>query len=171
MKTIRTTVVVIFMVCLFFLPTLLSTSPSPPPGTKVNRIVVQKSKRRLLLMRGQMVVKSYPVALGKRAGPKIKQGDQKTPEGKYQDCTIKRGTRYYKAIHITYPNPVERRKGYTGGSLEIHGLPALPFHLEKYLGTWIILLGWTDGCVMLTNEDMDEILRVAKFPITVEILP
>lgn len=167
----RLTAIVLGVVFLFLLPALLYTSPPPSPGTTADKIVVKKSRRRLLLMDGQTVVKSYLVALGKNSGPKTSQGDKKTPEGIYHHCFVKHPTRYHKAIYITYPNSTERRRGYTGGAVEIHGLPALPFHLEKYLGTWIILLGWTDGCVMLTNPDMDEILQVAKFPITVEILP
>lgn len=168
---IRLTVVVLLAIFLFFLPTLLYTNSAPPPGAKADRIVVKKSKRRLLLMDGRTVITSYRVALGKNSGPKTRQGDKKTPEGTYHNCFVKHQSTFHKAVYITYPNPAEHRKGYTGGAVEIHGLPALPYHLEKYLGAWIILLGWTDGCVMLTNEDMDEILQVARFPITVEILP
>jgi hypothetical protein len=55
--------------------------------------------------------------------------------------------------------------------VEIHGLPRLVYGLERYFGTWIILLGWTDGCVMLSNQDMDEIAGTLQFPVTVKILP
>jgi murein L,D-transpeptidase YafK len=168
---IRLTLAVLGAICLFFLPPLLYTNSPTPPGVKADRIVITKSKHRLLVMDGQTVMASYRVALGKNSGPKTRQGDKKTPEGTYHNCFVKHQSTFYKAIYITYPNPAERRQGYTGGAVEIHGLPALPYHLEKYLGPWIILLGWTDGCVMLTNEDMDEILKVARFPLTVEILP
>jgi murein L,D-transpeptidase YafK len=138
---------------------------------KADRIVVSKARKRLFLFQGQKAVGSYPVALGKQAGPKTAQGDLKTPEGRYENCRLMRTSTFYKAILITYPNPQERQKGYTGGAIEIHGLPRLPYGLENFAGSWIIWLGYTEGCIMVTNRHMDEIIAAVKFPVTVEIQP
>jgi murein L,D-transpeptidase YafK len=163
--------VIISCLFIYLLPDLIFGGSPLILEDKINNIVVIKSQRRLMLMDGQKVIKSYPVALGENRGAKTKQGDKKTPEGTYKNCYLKEASTFYKAIHITYPNPEERQQGYTGGNIEIHGLPRLRYGLERYFGTWIILFGWTDGCVMLTNQEMDEIVGALQSPVTVKISP
>lgn len=164
-------IVVLSCVIIYLLPYLIFRGKTLVYENKIRNIVVNKSGKRLLLMDGQKIIKSYLVALGKNKGPKTKQGDKKTPEGTYKNCFLKRPTTFHKAIYITYPNPEDRKKGYSGGDVEIHGLPHLDYGMERYFGYWIILFGWSEGCVMLTNQDMDEIVGALQFPVTVKISP
>src|SRR4030042_197839 len=113
-------IVILSCVIIYLLPDLIFRGVRVVSETHIKNIVVNKSEKRLLLMDGQKIIKSYLVALGKNKGPKTKQGDKKTPEGTYKNCFLKKETTYYKAICITYPNPEERKKGYSGGDIEIH---------------------------------------------------
>jgi murein L,D-transpeptidase YafK len=163
----------LFLAVVLFYPLaeiLLRNSPLPD-GVRVSRIIVVKSEKRLYLATGAKLLKSYPVALGKEPGPKQRQGDRRTPEGIYENCRLKHQSKYYKAIYVTYPNAPDRASGRSGGDIEIHGLPRLAGGWENFLGPWIVHWGWTEGCIMLRNQDMDEIVRVAGTPLTVEIRP
>src|SRR5258705_13976244 len=99
-------------------------------ATKVDRIVVEKSKRTLTLMDGRKAVKTYKVALGGQpVGAKDRQGDHKTPEGIYAVDAKKANSQFYKALHISYPNQTDREHARKlgvspGGDVEIHGLGA-----------------------------------------------
>lgn len=114
----------------------------------------------------------YKVALGRNpVGPKLRKGDHKTPEGEYAIDGRKEHSRFYRALHISYPNAEDRERaqagGYDpGGDVEIHGI-------ENGLG-WIGSLhrrvDWTDGCVAVTDSEMDEIWNVVKVGTKVEVL-
>ncbi len=172
MRKLRITLVVIASgLLIYLLPSLFYWSPPLPSGISCRDILVEKAKRMLSLRDGDRVVKSYLVALGKNPGPKTREGDGWTPEGVYHNCSYQPQSTFYKAIRITYPNLPQRRQGFTGGAVEIHGLPPLPYSRDRHFGAWMILLGWTDGCVMLSNGDVDEIIRAVRFPVTVEIRP
>ena len=142
---------------------------------RADRIVVLKGERRLVLMNGDSVLKIYRVALGRYPqGRKVKQGDAKTPEGTYTiDYRLDTGrSNFYRALHISYPNAHDvaqaRSMGVDpGGQIMIHGLPnewsaRQVGHPE---------LDWTQGCIALTNREMDEIWRMVNDGTTVEIHP
>ena len=77
--------------------------------TTADEVVVDKSDRRLKLMKGGQVMKEYRVALGKDpVGPKFREGDQRTPEGEYVLDWRNHRSNYYKALHVSYPNPDDR---------------------------------------------------------------
>jgi murein L,D-transpeptidase YafK len=157
-------------VVLFYpLVEILLRNPPLPGGTRVSRIIVVKSEKRLYRAAGAKLWKSYPVALVKEPGPKQRQGERRTPEGVYESCRVRQQSKYNQAIYVTYPNAPDRARGRTGGDIEIHGLPPLAGGLENFLGPWIVGWRWTEGCIMLRNQDMDEIVRVAATPLTVEI--
>ncbi len=143
------------------------------PATSVDRIVVEKSKRTLTLMDGRKAVKTYKVALGGQpVGAKDRQGDHKTPEGIYSVDAKNPNSQFYKALHLSYPNPADRANARKlgvspGGDVEIHGLGAK----WGWLGAKHRLTDWTDGCVALTNEEIDEIYPLIRVGTTVEIRP
>lgn len=138
-----------------------------------DKILVLKSARTLTLMSGDRVLRTYKVALGRSpVGPKMRQGDHKTPEGSYIIDSKKEHSRFYKALHISYPDAADRerskKEGYDpGGDVEIHGI-------ENGLG-WIGSLhrsaDWTDGCIAVTNAEMDQIWDAVAVGTTVEIKP
>ncbi len=127
--------------------------------TKVDRIVVEKSKRTMVLMDGKKTVKSYKVALGTNPiGAKERLGDHKTPEGIYLVDAKKPNSAFHKALHLSYPNAEDRKRAkqrgwQPGGDVEIHGLGAK----WGWVGAGHRATDWTDGCVAVTNEEIDEI--------------
>jgi murein L,D-transpeptidase YafK len=142
-------------------------------ATKVDRIVIEKSKRTLTLMAGPKILMTYKVALGGQpVGAKDRQGDHKTPEGIYSVDSKNPNSQFYKALHISYPNPADRANARKlglspGGDVEIHGLGSK----WGWIGAKHRLTDWTDGCVAVTNEEIEEIYPLIKVGTTVEIRP
>jgi murein L,D-transpeptidase YafK len=133
-------------------------------ASKIDRIVIEKSKRTLSLMDGTKTLKTYKVALGGQpVGPKDRQGDHKTPEGIYSVDAKNPNSQFYKALHISYANQADRANARKlgvspGGDVEIHGLGSK----WEWLGAKHRLTDWTDGCIALTNEEIDEIYPLIK---------
>ncbi|MDE1263520.1 L,D-transpeptidase family protein [Vibrio aestuarianus] len=138
----------------------------------VDLVKVDKSKRRMYLLDGQTVVQEYRIALGKNPqGHKFKEGDQRTPEGRYYLDYISNNSSYYRSVHITYPNHQDTvlamQSGVDpGGDIKIHGLKngfqAKPEFIQSF--------DWTDGCIAITNDQMDDFLSRVKLgtPIVIE---
>lgn len=149
------------------LPALASNSRG------VDRVIVSKSDRQLYLMHGRKVIRAYPVSLGRNPiGHKRSAGDQRTPEGHYTVDWRNPQSRYHMALHISYPSPRDRRqaasKGVTpGGNIMIHGLP------KKYAdGKNVLLdLDWTDGCIAVSNEAIEEIWQLVADNTAIDIFP
>ncbi len=140
---------------------------------KADRVVVFKGERKLVLMRGDSVVKIYRVALGRNAtGHKIKEGDDRTPEGDYVLDSRLRESDFYRAIHISYPNWYDRARAEflgvdPGGAIMIHGMPNdVP---QDYVGHPAI--DWTNGCIAVTNHEMDEIWAMVEDGTEINIYP
>lgn len=150
------------LLCIVTLPVLAA----------VDWVKVDKSKRRMYLYEQDRVVREYRIALGKEPrGHKHQEGDQKTPEGLYYLDSISAQTQFYKAFHISYPN--EQDIAYAklhdldpGGDVKIHGLKngttARPQFVQSF--------DWTNGCIALTNEEMDEFIALVPVgtPISIE---
>lgn len=142
-------------------------------AAKVDRIVIEKKKRTLELMAGAKILKTYKVALGGQpVGAKDRQGDHKTPEGIYSVDAKNPNSQFYKALHISYPNQVDRANARKlgvrpGGDVEIHGLGAK----WGWIGAKHLLTDWTDGCIAVTNEEIDEIYLQIQVGTPVDIRP
>ena len=151
----------------------------PPPKKalasleKADKVIVIKSKRILMLMKDGEILKAYMVALGKRPqGRKIKAGDKRTPEGTYVLDSRNPDSRFHRAIHISYPNDsdvqVAQKLGVPpGGDNMIHGL-ADNF---KKIGKQHRFSDWTDGCIAVTNQEIEEIWRLVPDGVPIEIKP
>jgi murein L,D-transpeptidase YafK len=139
----------------------------------VDRLVVYKRERRLVLLSRGKEMRSYRVALGgEPVGPKSRQGDHRTPEGVYVLDSRNPNSHFYKAFHISYPNAKDaaaaKKLGVSpGGDIMLHGLPKE----YAWLGKAHTLHDWTDGCVAVTDEEMDEIWKVVRVGIPIEIKP
>ena len=139
----------------------------------VDRIVVHKGKRILELISGQNVVKSFRVALGREPrGHKAYEGDGRTPEGLYWLEAWKSDSRFHKSIRISYPNRADLANAHSigkpvGGSIMLHGLPN---ELEKW-GPDHYLFNWTEGCIAVTNDEMDVIWNSVRPGTPIEIRP
>ena len=141
--------------------------------SKADRVIVLKSDRRLILMRDDNVLKIYKIALGRYPkGHKQYQGDARTPEGQYVlDLKIK-NSHFHRAIRISYPNAndIESAKlngKDPGGKIMIHGLPNTMSAERVGHPT----LDWTQGCIAVTNRQMDEIWRMVDIGTPIKIHP
>ena len=119
------------------------------------------------------MIKTYNVALGgDPVGPKRRQGDHKTPEGNYVLDSRNPRSQFYKSIHISYPNADDRAaarlKGVSpGGDVFVQGLPKG----YGWVGASHRLKDWTDGCVAVTNQEIDEIWQAVPDGTPIEIRP
>lgn len=136
----------------------------PTCWAEVDLVKVDKSEARMYLYAGAMLVKEYPIALGANPkGHKQQEGDQKTPEGTYTLDYKKEDSSFYRAMHISYPNNQDIAHADTlgvspGGLIMVHGQ-------RNYLG-WLSAIvqrfNWTNGCIALTNAEMDEFMSLVK---------
>jgi len=152
---------------------MLEAVPNLIKGLEVSQVLVRKGERRLYLMSGNEVVRSYRIGLGDNpVGHKLYEGDERTPEGEYILDWRNPHSDFYKSIHISYPNERDRELAEAwgldpGGSIMIHGLPNGAEDMEfAYLG-----LDWTDGCIAVSNEEMDEIWQLVSDGTPIRILP
>ena len=150
---------------------LAASDASLPASVTADKVLVLKSERKLLLMKGDEVLKTYSISLGANpVGPKIRQGDSKTPEGNYVLDRHNAHSQYYKSIHISYPNAEDvaraRKLGVPiGGDLFLHGLP------NDFDGPPEQQGDWTEGCIAVTNAEIDEIWRAVADGTPIQIKP
>ncbi len=141
--------------------------------TKADKVLVIKSERLLVLLKDGVIVKSYKIALGRNPeGRKVRQGDTRTPEGVYYLDRRNGNSRFYRALHISYPNAEDIRSAKAHGvspgrDIMIHGLP------KGYedLGEWHRTYDWTKGCIAVTNSEIDEIWKLVPDGTPIEIKP
>jgi murein L,D-transpeptidase YafK len=141
--------------------------------TTVERLIVDKSDRRLDFIADDKVIRSFRISLGSRpTGDKNRQGDQKTPEGCYIIDWRNSERRFYRSLHISYPNAADReeacRSGVDPGSMIMtRGLPnEAQGDQEGYLG-----MDWTDGCIALSHEEIDQLWASVKDGTPIDIVP
>jgi murein L,D-transpeptidase YafK len=149
-------------------------SPQTTEGQKIaDKIVIAKSARTMTLEEGGQPLKTYKVALGGQpVGAKQQQGDHKTPGGEYFVDAKNSRSQFYMALHLSYPNAADRLQARklgvnAGGDVEIHGLGKQ----YGWIGARHRLTDWTDGCVAVTNEEIEEIFRIVPIGTRVEIRP
>ena len=150
--------------------------PDSPPlraDAVANRVVVDKSARTLMLLRGDAVLKTYRVSLGgSPIGHKRQEGDERTPEGLYWLDARNPRSSAHLSLHISYPDAGDvawaRRRGVSpGGRIMVHGM----INGLGWIGRLHRLADWTDGCVAVTNREMDEIWRAVPAGTPIEIRP
>jgi len=138
-----------------------------------DRILIEKSARRLTLISQGEVLKTYKIALGGNPiGPKERQGDNKTPEGTYSIDARNRDSRFHLSLHISYPNERDKNRAKElgvspGGDIMIHGIK----NGVSWSGDDHAAVDWTKGCIAVTNEEIEEIARLAPNGTIVEIRP
>lgn len=136
-------------------------------------VLVKKSESRLYLMHQGKVLASFRVSFGSNPrGHKQQQGDGRTPEGRYVLDYKKPDSAFYKAIHISYPNATDRKQARKlgvdpGGAIMIHGQKN---GYEKF-SAFAQLFNWTNGCIALSNRDMDVVWDAVMPGTPIEILP
>jgi murein L,D-transpeptidase YafK len=158
--------IVVFGLCF-----LVAASASASERQRIDLVIVEKAARTMMLMSGGQVARRYAVALGDDpVGHKQREGDERTPEGRYVLDWRNPQSAFHRSIHISYPNERDRAAaaGYSpGGDIMIHGQP-------NGYGWWSWLLqmvDWTDGCIAVTDEEMDEIWDMVENGTPIEIRP
>lgn len=147
---------------------------------KADKVFVSKSTRQLFLMKRGVAFKVYKMVLGKNPiGSKLREGDNRTPEGQYKIDWRNSNSKFTLSLHINYPNDrdIDRARdlGYeAGGDIMIHGEPnsmndyatMLSFAdtstNEQWLRSALYMMDWTAGCVAVRNNDMNEIYKLVK---------
>ena len=142
-----------------------------PSNAKIDKIVVIKSKRQMLVYSKTELLKAYKISLGNNpTGDKQIEGDKKTPEGFYTINDKNPRSDYYKNLGVSYPNQrdIEEAKKLgkpAGGDIKIHGLRNGTGIIHKFQ-RWF---DWTMGCIALTNDDMEEIYNHTAVGTPIEI--
>jgi len=158
-----------FLTLFLLLPGLLQAGNFPV----ADEVIIDKSDRELYLLSDGEIFRTFKIALGIRPeGDKKKEGDFKTPEGRYLLDVRNPNSDYFLSIHVSYPNRVDRREASQdgldpGGSIMIHGQPNLPSRSEAYYRTQ----DWTNGCIALSNSDMIDIWLMTGENTPIEIRP
>lgn len=142
----------------------------------VDRVVVYKAKRELHLCSGDSVLTRYNIALGKNPiGHKQQEGDSRTPEGQYVLDWRNPNSKYYLSIHISYPNRADEKRAAEmgvspGGDIFIHGYPE-GMSAALWSRYWFLGKDWTDGCIAVSNEAMDDLWKRVENGTPIEIYP
>jgi tetratricopeptide (TPR) repeat protein len=139
----------------------------------VDRILIEKNARRLMLISQGEVLKSYNIALGGNPiGPKERRGDSKTPEGTYVIDGRNKDSRFHLSLHISYPNERDKNRAKElgvspGGDIMIHGIK----NGFSWVGDAHTAVDWTKGCIAVTGQEIEEISKLAPNGTIVEIRP
>ena len=157
------------------LGTLAGAQPSQRQSApqKADSILILKKDHVMKLLAGGKVIRTYKVALGQGGlAPKEREGDARTPEGRYTIDARYAVSHYHKALHVSYPNAEDRaraaRLGVSpGGAIMIHGLP----NGKGWVGAAHRLYDWTLGCIAVTDAEIDEIWNLVPVGTPVEIQP
>lgn len=150
---------------------ILAAGPAAAPSPVADRILVDKSERRMELLARETVLRSYRIALGGAPeGDKVREGDGRTPEGRYVISGRNPDSAFHLSLEISYPDAGDRAAAAAlgvspGGDIFIHGAP-----------NWWIFPGqppgdWTRGCIAVTNAEIAEIWRLVADGTPIEIVP
>lgn len=163
----------------FYTKAMARLAPGTPPpmrpvAEQADRIIVEKSARRMELWRGTTRIASYDIALGGAPGdgPKRQEGDERTPEGTYVIDWRNPRSVAHLSLHISYPDARDRAAAAAagvspGGAVMIHGLP----NGWGALGRLHRMADWTDGCIGVTNSEMEAIWAQVPDGTPIEIRP
>jgi murein L,D-transpeptidase YafK len=159
--------------CLLAVPIIGGQIQAANALEKADRIEVHKKEHTMNLLRDGKVLESYKVALSTvPVGPKEREGDHKVPEGLYIIDRKNAQSKFHLALHINYPNAADRERARRlgvkpGGDIEIHGLGTK----FAWLGALHRQMDWTDGCIAVTNSEIEKIWPLVDVGTVVEIRP
>ncbi len=137
-------------------------------GPPVTQIQIYKAKRRMYLLGDTKVLKKYKIGLGGNPiGPKLFEGDGKTPEGAYLINRRNPNSAYHLSLGISYPDSRDAAEAAAlgkepGGDIFIHGRAAK----DKGRGK-----DWTAGCIAVTDAEIEEIYAMVRDGTTIIIFP
>lgn len=142
-----------------------------PADSKADLLVVEKGSHRLRAHSKGIVLREYPVALGRgSAGSKERQGDGRTPEGRYVIDRHNPTSSFHLALHVSYPPAVDAARGRAGGydpggDIMVHGMR----NGLGWIGRAHQLVDRTNGCIALTDPEIEELYRIVPDGTAIEI--
>jgi|ERR1700722_4244317 murein L,D-transpeptidase YafK len=166
-------VTILLAVTVFLADARGAGAQKPRAAEKADSILILKKDHVLELLSQGKVIRTYKVALGQGGlAPKQREGDARTPEGRYTIDSRNAASEYHLALHVSYPNQEDRKRAASmgvppGGAIMIHGLPKG----KEWIGSSHRLYDWTLGCVAVTNEEIGEIWKLVPVGTPVEIRP
>ena len=150
-------------------------APSDSHLVCADKIIVEKSARKMYLFEKENVVGTYDISLGfNPAGHKKQQGDGKTPEGRYTISSKNSKSKYHLSLAISYPSSEDilnarKKQVNPGGDIVIHGYPN---HYPEWLANIVLKnKDWTNGCIGVTNDEIEQIWSYVKEGTIIEIRP
>jgi murein L,D-transpeptidase YafK len=153
---------------------LVGSSGAPAaPAVRADTILIVKHERKLYLLRDNSLLRSFRIALGlSPTGAKEREWDFRTPEGSYIIDFRQEHSHYFKALHISYPSAADLKRSAAqhqrvGGDIFIHGEPNQPTKPVSYYKT----RDWTNGCIALSDEDLQDVWDLTAGQTRVEIVP
>ena len=150
-----------------------SPAQTAAPAQRADTILIVKHERKLYLLRDNSPLRSYRIALGlSPTGAKEHEWDFRTPEGSYIIDFRQEHSHYFKALHISYPSAADLKRSSAlhlpaGRDIFIHGEPNQPTKPVSYYRT----RDWTNGCIALADEDLQEVWNLTAGQTRVEIVP
>lgn len=139
----------------------------------IDKLLIHKQQRLLEVISNGVVIRQYPISLGRQpVGHKQQQGDNRTPEGIYSIDWRHRSPNYNLSLHLDYPNLKDQAQAWKrgvdpGSMIMIHGTP-----LDEEYPEWFFKgLDWTNGCIALDNQSMQELWDLTPNQTLVEIVP
>lgn len=155
-------------------PASLGGTPRALHGP-IDYVFVEKGARRMSLWSNGWLVKSYTIRLGGNPiGDKVMEGDGRTPEGLYSISYRNPQSRFHLSLMTSYPEARDRAQAASlgvppGGAIAIHGLPndedkAKMLRVHQYVD-------WTDGCIAVTDTEIEEIFALVEPGTPIEIIP
>jgi murein L,D-transpeptidase YafK len=149
----------------------ITAVPRAPLAAPVDRLLVEKGARRLTVFRDGAALRVYPVTLGfEPQGPKLRQGDGRTPEGLFRIDRKNAASRFHLALGLDYPRAEDRARAAAagvapGGDIFIHGQPGGLGPRER------LTTDWTAGCIAVSNAVMDELWPAVGLGTEIEVRP
>jgi murein L,D-transpeptidase YafK len=159
-------------------PSLIDSNLSAE--TKADLILISKTERKLYLFNQGRLLKQYPVSFGfgYADGPKVQEGDGRTPEGVYKIESKRSKSNYHLALKVSYPNQADINNAQKlsvrpGGNILIHGFPSRPVDglIPEEIQKVHALINWTQGCIAVTDQQIEEIYAHIQVGTSVEICP
>jgi murein L,D-transpeptidase YafK len=143
-----------------------------PENLIVERIIVEKGRRKMTVYSKGLSVRTYSISLGSEpTGAKEFEGDMKTPEGEYIIDSKNFNSRFFRNLGISYPNSTDLKNAKNigrnpGGDIKIHGMQSK----YAFIGKFQRLSDWTNGCIALTNVEIEDLFNHVPVgtPITIK---
>ena len=127
-----------------------SPGPSSSCAPRETAVVIDTRAHLMHLCDAGRVDHTFAVALGSRGVGKQREGDNKTPLGRYGLGAPRASKSFHIFVPVGYPTPAQARLGFTGGAIGIHGPPRGYATLAEL--AMLVSQDWTAGCIAVASD-------------------